>query len=71
MHSKEEHVSSVKQGPGGIDLPLSRRLAELTWVKTSRKSPPSEKAAQSSDIMYNVEKTEDIGKAFRRGAVRK
>jgi hypothetical protein len=71
MRSREQLVSSIKQEPNGLDLALSGRLAELAWVKTSRKPPPSEKAAQSSDIIYNVETAEDIGKAFRRGASRK
>ncbi len=66
-------MTSAKEPPKDpdLDLPLTGKLAELQWVKTSRKAPPSEKAAQSGDIVYNVETPEDIGKAFRRRTLRK
>ena len=72
MHSAEERVSSPKDVKGlDIDLPLSGKLAELDWVKVSRKAPPSEMAASGGDIVYNVETPVDIGRAARRQIVRK
>jgi hypothetical protein len=65
-------VSSTKASKGtDIGLALSGKLADLMWVKTSRKSPPSEKAALAGDIVYNVETAEDIGKAFKRQRARR
>ncbi|HEY5724274.1 MAG TPA: hypothetical protein VIT45_18335 [Allosphingosinicella sp.] len=65
-------MSSIKASKGAdIGLPLSGKLAELKWVKTSRKSPPSEKAALAGDVVYNVETAEDIGRAFKRQMARK
>lgn len=65
-------MSSIK-APKGTDvgLPLTGKLAELTWIKTSRKSPPSEKAAHAGDIVYNVETPEDLGRAFKQQQMRK
>lgn len=72
MHSAEGHVSSPKDVKDlGIDLPLSGKLAELAWVKVSRKAPPSEQAASGGDVVYNVETPIDIGNAVRRQPVRK
>lgn len=66
MLSTERHVSSPKTASPDIDLPLVGKLADLKWVKTSRKAPPSEKAAHAGDIAWNVETADDIGKAMRR-----
>ena len=54
----------------GVDLPLSGKLADLVWIRTSRKSPPNEKAAHAGDVVYNVETPEDLGRAFKQQLMR-
>jgi hypothetical protein len=52
------------------ELQLSGKLSELLWVKTSRKPPPNEKAANAGDVVYNVETPEDFLRAFRQQQMR-
>lgn len=53
---------------GDVEIELNGKLADLPWVKVSRRAAPSDGASFSSDVFYNMRNTEDMATAVRRSA---